>query len=267
MQIKLKNTKNTRSLSDLVNKNGLSIKKHYLIRSDALNKLDEYDKKILKEKYHLKRVIDLRCENEFENNPDVIIDGVELCLNPILPKERVGVSKKGNDEEDFHDFIETIQKNGALSSIEFMTKVYKELVSSDFSNAAYGRFLQLLLKKPHGPVLWHCSAGKDRAGFATILVLYLLDFSMEDIIANYLETNLFYQSSIQEFLLKLGDSYKEVLETIFGVRKEYMDALFEGIQQKYGNLDAYILHALHFTEEDRKLLKKLYLEESYAAIE
>ncbi len=47
---------------------------------------------------------------------------------------------------------------------------------------------------------WHCSAGKDRAGFATILVLYLLDFKMEDIIEDYLSTNLFYQNSIQEFI-------------------------------------------------------------------
>ena len=117
MHISLKNTKNTRSLSDLVNKEGRHIKSHFLIRSDALNKIDAHDEKILKEHYHLKRVIDLRCDNETKNSPDIRMEGVEICLNPVLPSERVGVSKKGNDEEDFRDFIEAIYKNGAQSSI------------------------------------------------------------------------------------------------------------------------------------------------------
>ena len=125
MFIKLNNTKNTRSLSDLINKDGLSIKKHYLIRSDALNKLSDQDKDVLKNTFHLKRVIDLRCETETKNSPDVKIEGVKLYLNPILPANRVGVTKKGNDEDDFKDFIEAIYASGVSSSMDFMTKVYQ----------------------------------------------------------------------------------------------------------------------------------------------
>lgn len=261
MFIKLNNTKNTRSLSDLQNKDGLSIKKHYLIRSDALNKLNEQDKDILKKEYNLKRVIDLRCESEIKNSPDVTIEGVELLENPILPSNRVGVTKKGNDEEDFRDFVEAIYENGEKSSIDFMTKVYREIVTEPFSNLAYERFLQILLKDVEGATLWHCSAGKDRAGFATILVLYLLDFSMEDIIKDYLSTNQYYQGSVQEFLMKCGSQYKEVLEVVFGVRKEYLDALFAEIKRSYGGLDEYISQGLHFSTEDKQKLKKIYLEE------
>ena len=71
LHIILNNTKNTRSLSTLINREGRHIKPHALIRSDALNKLDKKDIDKLCDDYKLKRVIDLRCLNEIQNNPDV----------------------------------------------------------------------------------------------------------------------------------------------------------------------------------------------------
>ncbi|MDE7263762.1 MAG: tyrosine-protein phosphatase [Anaeroplasmataceae bacterium] len=261
MHIQLKNTKNTRSLSDLKNKSGKHIKNHLLIRSDALHKVDASDIQILTEEYHLKRVIDLRCDNEVKNNPDVSMTGVEIYLNPILPSERVGITKKGNDEEDFRDFIEAIQKNGADSSVKFMTDVYQEAIVSDFSRKAYQKFLKLLLTDAKGATLWHCSAGKDRAGFATILVLYALDFRLEDIIEDYLSTNNYYQGNIEHFVSICGEEYREVLKTIFGVKKEYIDVILKCIEENYGSIEEYMENGLYFTKEDCYKLQELYLEE------
>lgn len=261
MHIQLKNTKNTRSLSDLANQNGLHIKPHLLIRSDALNHIDEEDQRVLRTKYNLKRVIDLRCDNEIQGSPDIDMMGVQLILNPILPSNRVGVTKKGNDEEDFHNFIEAIYKNGAASSVQFMSKVYKEIVSSEFSTTAYQRFIKLLLEDVSGSTLWHCSAGKDRAGFATILILYLLDFSKEVIEFDYLSTNSFYQSNIEIFVQRYGEEYRDVITTVFGVRSEYLDIIWDTIQNLYGSFDAYVTNALKITQSDIQKLKDIYLEE------
>lgn len=261
MHIELNNTKNTRSLSDLTNRNGLKIKKHLLIRSDALSKIDEADQRILKEEYHLKRVIDLRCDNEVKNNPDICIPGVEIILNPVLPSQRVGVTKKGNDEEDFRDFIEAIHTNGADSSVQFMTKVYQEIVTSEFSTLAYQKFLRILLEDAGGATLWHCSAGKDRAGFATMIILYALDFDIKDIIEDYLSTNLYYQGNIEHFVKQCGEGYRDVLKTIFGVSKEYVDVLLDSIKSVYGSFDAYLEKGLLFSKEDKEKLQAIYLEE------
>lgn len=261
MHIELNHTKNTRSLSDLTNKNGLKIKKHLLIRSDALNKIDASDQRILTEEYHLKRVIDLRCDNEVKNNPDIAIPGVEIILNPILPSQRVGVTKKGNDEEDFRDFIEAIHTNGADSSVQFMIKVYHEVVTSEFSTGAYQKFLRILLEDVSGATLWHCSAGKDRAGFATMILLYALDFDMKDIVEDYLSTNLYYQGNIEHFVKECGEGYRDVLKTIFGVRKEYVDVLLDSIRKTYGSFDAYLEKGLLFSKEDKEKLQAIYLEE------
>ena len=52
-----------------------------------------------------------------------------------------------------------------------------------------------------------------------------------------------------------------MLEVVFGVCREYIDALFNEINLHYGNLDNYIYQGLHFTKEDQRKLKEIYLEE------
>lgn len=81
-RIVLKNTDNTRSLSDLINRSGKKIKSDLLLRSDALDRIEEDDQRILDQTYHLKRVIDLRTESEAAHHPDRLKDHVQwiFCL-------------------------------------------------------------------------------------------------------------------------------------------------------------------------------------------
>ncbi|MDE5867633.1 MAG: tyrosine-protein phosphatase, partial [Anaeroplasmataceae bacterium] len=235
------------------------IKSHMLLRSDALCDIKEEDINLLTSKYQLKRVIDLRCENESEDKPDIRIDGVELILNPILPREKVGISKKGDAKTDFTDFVKTLHENGIESSNAFMNKIYEEVINSTFSKNAYQNFFKILLKPVEGATLWHCSAGKDRAGFATILLLAALDFDKEVIVSDYLATNQFYEKSVLEMKAQLGDFYEEILWCVFGVKQEFIDTIFETIDKNYGGMDAY-LEILGISSKEKEQLKKLYLE-------
>ncbi len=51
--------------------------------------------------------------------------------------------------------------------------MYTCFFTSESSMAAYRRFFEVLLDST-GPVLWHCTGGKDRAGLATVMLLSLL---------------------------------------------------------------------------------------------
>lgn len=102
-----------------------------------------------------------------------------------------------------------------------MCNIYKEIITSDFSNQAYARFLNTLLEDVGGATLWHCSAGKDRAGFATILVLYILEFDVETILEDFLATNIFYQERVEELVSYYGEEYRNTLSNVFGVHKRY----------------------------------------------
>lgn len=257
-RIDLKHTKNTRTLSLLSNKEGKKIKPHLLLRSDALNEIDEMDLSILKKEYQLKRVIDLRCDNEVLDKPDKLSSDIALVLNPILPSKTVGMTKTGDAKRDLIDFIESLQRQGLESSEAFMEHIYEEVVTSEFSQKAYATFLNLLLNPISGSTLWHCSAGKDRAGFATILILSALDFSKEVIIEDYLLTNLFYQDTIDKMKQLLGDHYEAVLKSAFGVKKEFIDTIYQVIDTVYGGMDQYLCR-LGIDQVKKEELKRIYL--------
>ena len=257
-EIVLNGTKNTRTLSNLINKDGLSIKDNLLIRSDALNKIDEEDINTLCNVYNLKRIFDFRTDAEVYGKPDVVIDGVKYIHNPILGSDKIGISKKG-EKEDFDAFIEILHKNGVESSKNYMLRTYKTLVELDFACCGYSRFLHELLDDVGGASLWHCSAGKDRAGFATILVLYLLDFEFDDIVCDYLATNLFYSENVNRLCNKFGEEYRPILNSLFGVCKDYVDVLINTCDELYGGFDNYIKDVLKFSDEDKLKLKSIYL--------
>ena len=258
-KIILNGTKNTRTLSNLKNKDGLSIKDNLLIRSDALNKIDDDDIKILCQKYNLKRIFDFRTDAEIYGKPDVKMEGVLYIHNPILGSDKIGISKKG-EKEDFDAFVRLLHKNGVESSRNYMLRTYKTLVELDFACKGYSNFLHELLNDVNGASLWHCSAGKDRAGFATVLVLYLLDFGFNVIIDDYLATNIFYNENVERLCGKFGEEYRDILNALFGVEKAYIDVLLETCEKLYGGFDKYICDVLKISEEDKVKLKNIYLK-------
>ena len=258
-RIILEGSLNTRTLSNLINKNGLHIKNDLLIRSDALHSITKNDQDLLINQYNLKQIFDLRNVLEAEIKPDNI-EGVKIFNLPVLAKETIGVTKKGDDNRDFIDFLNAVrEKEEPRGANQFMLNVYTQVVIAESANTAYKTFLHELLNAD-GASLWHCSAGKDRAGFATILVLYLLDFDMETIFDDYLGTNHYYTPKVNKMIDFYGEDYTDTLWSVFGVEKEYLERLFSVINENYGSFDNYLLNALAIDEEFKHRFKKKYLE-------
>lgn len=258
-KIILNGTENTRTLSNLINKEGKHIKNDLLIRSDALHSITLEDEEILKNEYNLKQVFDLRNIPESECKPDKIT-GIKIYNLPVLSKETIGVTKKGDDNRDFKDFLNAVkEKEEPRGANKFMQNVYTQVVVAESASYAYKTFLHELLKCD-GASLWHCSAGKDRAGFATILVLYLLDFDMDTIINDYLGTNHYYTPKVNRMVEHFGVDYTDTLWSVFGVEKEYIEKLFSVINENYGSLDNYLLKELEIDDNFKQEFKNKYLE-------
>lgn len=256
-KIQLGNTLNTRSLSYLVNKENKRIKDNLIIRSDNLSLLDSFDAQILKNEYNLRRIIDLRTKKEALNDPDIRIENASYFLNSILEDDKIGITKTdGPKTQD--DFIRNLHEEGVEKSLIFMENTYKSLVYSSHALKAYSRFIDLVLKS-EGTVLYHCSAGKDRAGFATIILLYILDFDLDVIKEDYLLTNKFYQDKIENDVKKFGSEYREILKCVYGVKEEYFDILFDTICLSYNDFDDFLAKALGVTPKIKNKLKEKYL--------
>ena len=104
------------------------------------------------------------------------------------------------------------------------------------------------------PLLFHCTAGKDRTGIAAALLLLALGAPLQYVRRDYLKSAVHCYPPPGA----CGADY-EVLDLLWGVRSEYLDAALDEIAQQ-GGVDAYLRHALRVGAPERERLRALYLE-------
>jgi protein-tyrosine phosphatase len=107
------------------------------------------------------------------------------------------------------------------------------------------------------PTVFHCTAGKDRTGFAAALMLRALGASQGDVMRDYLLTNerLKPIASVREWLPP------ESAAVLWGVRPEFLEAAFEAVDQDFGGLEAFLREGLGLREAERDRLRKMYLRD------
>lgn len=111
------------------------------------------------------------------------------------------------------------------------------------------------LLEDRAPLVIHCTAGKDRTGFACALILHALGVPGEVIADDYLLTNRFYKRD-PSASTELPEEVKQVLGT---VQQPFLNAAFEAIDADYGGLDRYFRDGLGLGQAERKALEGRYL--------
>jgi len=102
----------------------------------------------------------------------------------------------------------------------------------------------------------HCTAGKDRTGFACALILHTLGVSRDTISEDYLLTNRFYRRD-PNHSSDLPDDIKQVLGS---VQTSFLAAAFEAIDADYGDLETYLRDGLGLGQAERAHLEARYLQ-------
>ena len=67
---------------------------------------------------------------------------------------------------------------------KMMEEAYRTIIRK-FQNE-YKRFFEILINRQAAPLLFHCSAGKDRTGIAAALLLSALGVDKETVMQDYL---------------------------------------------------------------------------------
>ncbi|MFC6260543.1 tyrosine-protein phosphatase [Levilactobacillus fujinensis] len=252
--IKLQGASNARDLGGYINQNGQKIKVHRLIRSNGLSTLSKSDQQKLAKTYHVATDVDLRTVVEQQKSPDVKIKGVKLV--------------KANVFKAFPAFPDFSKKN---TGDKMMKKSYHDAITTAQGRKAYKSLFHQLLKSPKNKaVLWHCSAGKDRAGMGTALVLSALNFNRKAITKDYLKSNTYLTKTNAENLQKQEAGWKAqgkpLTPTVIanfkdqnGVKKSYIDTMYKAINTKYGSMDNFLHKGLGLSNAQLKQLQANYL--------
>lgn len=220
----------------------------------------------------LRKVFDFRTLRDIEHEGSDRLPDTTLHTRLPMPDPAQG--------QDLRSMIENaspqqmIENFGDGKAAAMMVEAAGSLVLERAS--AYRQFLSELAESAAVPALFHCSAGKDRAGWAGSLVLLCLDVDEEQVIEQYLlsnramdairerlQTNRFSQQvkpSESGDVMGNIETWGKVLLPFLEVRREYIEASFAAVRSKWGDFDRYLHEGLCISEAQRNRLKELLLE-------
>lgn len=221
-RIVFKNVRNLRDLGGYLTKDNKITKYNSIYRSDLPKLMSEEEINYLLNK-GLTTVIDLRKEEEINRNPSSLnIKGIDYHNVNLLG------DKCPNEEKD-------------------IPKGYIEILSNKVT--MYQVFN--IIKESEGPVLFNCTAGKDRTGVVAMLLLLLANVYHDDIIADYQVSYTYLRESIRKMHRENPD-----LPAFLGNSKlEYMEETLNLFTEKYQTIENYFNY-LGFTEEEIDKIKK-----------
>lgn len=258
--LKFEKLVNCRDLGGMLTADGRKIKSGCLLRSETLSDASPADIQRLVTEYGLKTVVDFRTDVERREKPDPEIDGVNNVFLPILRHETLGITRESVNVKT----IPVIFENMPKPAERYMGDMYGSIALDGFATEHYSEFFRILLES-EGTVLWHCTVGKDRAGMGTAFLLYALGVPMESIIQDYLLTDICYRKKNRKLFAAITlfvrkKETRDYLRCLLSVKREFIEAAFRQITEKYGSVEAYLEKALGLTEEKITLLRNKYLE-------
>ena len=216
------------------------VKQGTLYRSDHLGALNAHDARQI-QSLGIRRVLDMRGVGE-RMSAACLVPGVtvhSLAIEPTIVQV-------------LHDLMAAGHKLTAAEVVTHMQDTYRGFVRENSH-----RFAELFrhLLESNEPTVFHCTAGKDRTGFAAALILRSLEVPEEDVMRDYLLTN---------ELLRMPDAShfrltREVAAVLWRVQPEFLNAAFEAVDQDYGGLERYFREGLGLGEAERKRMRDLYL--------
>jgi protein-tyrosine phosphatase len=254
--IQLERAANVRELGGYKTTSGKTIKRNKLIRSAAINELSEADQRTLSN-YGVNQIIDFRSYEEAREQPDQAIPKAQQFFLPIFSEDETMVSLSA----------ETLtQKLADGEDAESqMKKVYRHFVESSHARKQYREFFDLVIKNDEaGATLFHCTAGKDRTGFGSFLLLSLLDVDSATIREDYLATNRYLGPFLKEKFTpmekQMPPEVVEALTTLMSAKESFLDESLLAIEKNFGSVNQYLKEGLGITKEEKDYFLAHYTE-------
>ena len=231
---------------------GSKMNKNLLFRCAKLSTLNEQDIRVL-ENLNPHSIIDFRDPKEIEKAPD--------NLSPKLLKKYVNLPISASTLSRM-----VVQKEIYGDSVKSYEKVMEDSYRMYINNhkEVWIKFFEILLQSDKLPIIFHCSAGKDRTGIASFMIQSIFKNPMDLIFENYLISNDLLtikaataeqstSSSNQDTLVT-----KNMLSTLGKVQQSYLSAAIDEIDKKYTSLENYFISQLGLKVNDIQKLEQIF---------
>jgi len=239
---------NVRDIGGYRATDGLEVRRDRLFRGDALSQLSPADVERL-DQLGLRTVIDFRTPGEvLLSGTDRLPYGVELTSLPV------GVGDLGSLYELIASGDHDRQRRelGDGRAARLMVEINRGFVADGRQREAFGAALRLVCSPGRLPLLYHCSSGKDRAGWMTAIVHTALGVPRELVLRDYLLSNDFHRTGYQKLRCDLVATGivddPELLRPILEQSAAYLGAAFEEVDRRYPSFGEFLTHGLAASE-------------------
>lgn len=254
--LKFEGVVNFRDLGGYKTTDNHSVKWGKLYRSATLAHSSRADLLAL-QKLNLSTLIDFRSAAEKLEEPNVLPDpaGFRVVEIPTLDdgnKAMIGEVMQRIESGNFDGF----------DPDHFMLEANIQFASK--FTPQFKEFIHTILDAKGSPVVWHCSAGKDRTGFSSAILLRILGVPQSTVVSDYMMSKEYAlagrKSEIRMLRLFNGDEAADILTIMMGVEESWLQAAFVEIDRQWGNFDNYVHNGLQLSAEDVAQLKSTLLE-------
>src|ERR1700722_20009371 len=231
---------NFRDLGGYAGKDGRTVRWRHIFRSNHLGHLTEADIAVLRG-LGLKSAFDFRGAEE-RSAALCAISEITVHSLPVEPTVVAALRAR-------------LANGKTLSPSDGIDVMRESYVGYVRQNTGRYRSLFAHLLEDSAPLVIHCTAGKDRTGFACALILHALGVPEDVIAEDYLLTNRFYRRPTTS-----SDLPDDVRQVLGSAESSFLAAAFGAIGANYGDLESYFSDGLGLGAGERARLEARYLE-------
>ena len=233
---------NFRDVGGYLTAEGQRVRRGHLFRSDHLAALTPDDLAQIK-RLNIQHSLDFRGTAESAVTPYAIagVQRLSLAIEPTVMARMQALATQG--------VVPTTEE-----TVDMMRETYRDFVNHNAST--FGRFLKHVLAHPT-PQVFHCTAGKDRTGFAAALLFSALGVARDTIEHDYLLTNQLYK---RDHRIE-GQGHPHVMKVLWQVQPEFLHAAFDAVDTQHGGMQDYLQGAIGLSPQELAELRRMLLED------
>lgn len=247
---------NFRDLGGYPAAGGKTVKWGKLYRAANFAETSRADQQVL-DSLKLYALVDFRSSAEKEEEPN------RLPQSPAFQVIEIPTMDGGDNSVSAE--IMARFESGDFSDFDpdaFMIEANRQFATT--FNPQFKQFIEVIENAQGEPVVWHCSAGKDRTGFAAAILLRILGVAEDVVMQDYLMSREYALAARQKELTLVrwleSEEAADKLEILLGVEAPWLQAAFDTIDEQYGSFDNYVSQILGLSDTDIQALHSRLLE-------
>ena len=227
------------------------VRRGVVFRSDNLNTLTDADLETF-DRLGIRSVFDFRGPREIELQPSRLWPSVSNHVN--LPITGDTVQEK--------TFVERVL-SGEIREIKVNDIGANYITILEDRGDRFATVLASIASSAHCPILFHCTAGKDRTGLAAALIHGLCGVSRDDIVHDY---GLSDKYRLKERRAALTEQFEphgidiEPLIPAISAPRQAMHIALDHLESEHGGIHGYVINSLGIDKGTVDTIRKVMIE-------